>query len=109
MASALFSLLAYPRFNACSQACRAIAPLLFLLVFAAHAASAAPPQAVNFDAPAIVVAEPLDASVHNSPTTGGTFLRLKLTVSTMISPEYRGSVDEVVVSIDSPSRALRVI
>ncbi len=27
----------------------------------------------------------------------------------MISPEYRGSVDEVVVSIDSPSRALRVI
>lgn len=67
------------------------------------------PQAVSFDAPAIVVAEPLDQNVHSAPSTGGTFLRLRLTVSTMISPEYRGHVDEVVVSIDSPSLALRVI
>ncbi len=27
----------------------------------------------------------------------------------MISPDYRGNVDEVVVSIDSPSLALRVL
>ncbi len=79
------------------------------LSFASNVSSAGAPQAVAFDAPAIVVAEPLDASVHNSPSTGGTFLRLKITVSTMIHPEYRGNIDELVVSIDSPSLALRVI
>lgn len=77
--------------------------------YAGVALQASPPQAVTFDAPAIVVAEPLDPAIHSSPSTGGTFLRLKLTVSTMISPDYRGNVDEVVVSIDSPSRALRVL
>lgn len=85
----------------------ALAMLLSLATFGKS--SAASPPAVSFDAPAIVVAEPLDASVHNAPTTGGTFLRLKLTVSTMISPDYRGNVDEVVVSIDCPSLALRVL
>ncbi len=82
---------------------------LLLIVASIESTHAGAPQAVTFDAPAIVVAEPLDPSVHSSPSTGGSFLRLRLTVSTMISPEYRGNVDEVVVSVDSPSLALRVI
>ena len=110
MASLTFAQLAFRT----SRTARA-ATLTALLTLAAFSfasiksADAAPPQAVSFDAPAIVVAEPLDPSVHNAPTSGGTFLRLKLTVSTMIHPDYRGKVDEVVVSIDSPSRALRVV
>lgn len=82
---------------------------LLLIISASNTAKASQPQLVAFDAPAIVVAEPLDSNVHSSPSTGGTFLRLKLTVSTMISPDYRGNVEEVVVSVDSPSRSLRVI
>lgn len=83
--------------------------LSFSMLAVVDSAVAGSPQAVHFDAPAIVVAEPLDASVHNSPTSGGSFLRIKLTVSTLINPEYRGNLDEVVVSISSPSRALKVV
>ncbi len=70
---------------------------------------AGPPQAVSFDAPAIVVAEPLDASLTTGPTTGGQLMRLKMVVSTIVDASYRGGVDEFVVAIDSPSRAMRVL
>lgn len=67
------------------------------------------PPAVAFDAPAIVVAEPLDASVSTAPTTGGTLLRLKMPVSMLINPTFRGQIEEIVVEIESPSRSLRVL
>ena len=67
------------------------------------------PQAVSFDAPAIVVAEPLDANVSSAPTTGGTLLRIRMPVSTLIQPSFRGQIEEFVVEVDSPSRALRVL
>ena len=67
------------------------------------------PQAVSFDVPAIVVAEPLDPSVSNAPTTGGTLLRIRMPVSTLIHPNFRGQIEEFVVEVESPTRALRVI
>ncbi len=101
-----------------STLCRLLCHALyysFLVAFTAvlllshQAATAGSPTAVHFDAPAIVIAEPLESTVHDSPTSGGKFLRIKLVVSTFINPEYRGQVDEFVVSIESPSRALRVV
>lgn len=67
------------------------------------------PGAVTFDVPAIVVAEALDPAVATAPTTGGALLRVRMTVSTMISPSFQGQVDEFVVEVASPSQALRVI
>jgi hypothetical protein len=67
------------------------------------------PQAVSFDIPAIAVAEPLDPSIAPAPTTGGTLLRVRMTVSALVHPNFRGQVDEFVVEIESPTRALRVL
>jgi hypothetical protein len=80
----------------------------FLAVFSTNA-PARSPQAVSFDAPAIVVAEPLDPSVAPAPTTGGTLFRIRMTVSTLIDPKFRGPIDEFVVEVESPTRALRVL
>lgn len=85
-------------------------PLLALAtVLPAAAAQAKTPQAVSLDIPAIAVAEPLDPSIAPMPTTGGTLLRVRMTVSALVHPNFRGQVDEFVVEIESPSRALRVL
>ncbi len=64
---------------------------------------------VEFDAPAIVVAVPVNPAVVDAPTTGGELMRLHFPVSTYISTEFRGVVSEYVVEIESPEQTLRVI
>lgn len=73
----------------------------------AVAAEAAP--AVYFDAPAIVIAEPINPAVVELPTMGGELLRLRIPVSTFQDPEFRGQVFEYVVEIESPYQSLRVL
>lgn len=65
--------------------------------------------AVNFDAPAIVIAEPINPAVVELPTTGGDLVRLRIPISTLQAAEYRGQVHEYVVEIDSPRQSLRVL
>ncbi len=72
-------------------------------------ASAKEPSFVAFDAPAIVIAEPLDPAVATGPINGGSLLRLRIPVSTQIQATFRGQIHEFVVEIESPVRALRVI
>lgn len=64
---------------------------------------------VGFDAPGIVVAEPVNPSVVETPTTGGELMRLRIPVTTFISQEFRGNVSEYVVEIDSPTQSMRVL
>lgn len=70
---------------------------------------AAQPNAIAFDAPAIVIAEPINPAVVQQPTMGGDLVRLRIPVSTYQSPEFRGSIQEYVVEIDSPHQTLRVL
>lgn len=67
------------------------------------------PVAVTFDAPAIVIAEPINPAVVEQPTMGGDLVRLRIPVSTFQSPEFRGTVQEYVIEIDSPHQTLRVL
>jgi hypothetical protein len=67
------------------------------------------PVAVSFDAPAIVVAEPINPSVVELPTMGGELVRLRIPVSTFQAPEFRGQVAEYVVEIDSPYQSMRML
>ena len=69
----------------------------------------AEPGAIAFDAPAIVIAEPINPAVIQQPTMGGDLIRLRIPISTFQSPEFRGSVQEYVVEIDSPHQTLRVL
>lgn len=87
----------------------AVALLVVASALATGRAQAKGPQAVSLDIPAIAVAEPLDPAVAPAPTTGGTLLRVRMTVSALVHPSFRGQVDEFVVEIESPSRALRVL
>ena len=64
---------------------------------------------VAFDVPAIVVAEPVNPVVVSAPTTGGELMRLRIPVSSLIAPEYSGSVTELLVELSSPSQTLRVV
>lgn len=64
---------------------------------------------VGFDVPAIVVAQHVDASFVDAPTTGGKLIRLKIPVSTFLSTEFDGQVTEYVVEIESPHRSLRIL
>lgn len=64
---------------------------------------------VAFDVPAIVVAEPVNPSVVSAPTMGGDLYRLKISVSTYISPEFRGAVGEYSLELQSPTQSLRVL
>ena len=82
---------------------------LSIVILLAGRTDAKSPQAVSFDAPAIVVAEPLDPTASTAPTTGGTLLRIRMPVSTLVQPSFRGQIEEFVVEVDSPSRALRVL
>jgi hypothetical protein len=67
------------------------------------------PTVIGFDAPAIVVAVPVNPAVVEAPTMGGQLLRLRLPVSTYISPQFRGEVTEYVVEIESPTQSMRVV
>lgn len=64
---------------------------------------------VGFDAPAIAVAEPVNPAVVNTPLTGGKLVRVKIPVSTFLSPEFQGAVSEYVVEIESPQQSMRVV
>ncbi len=72
-------------------------------------ASADDAAVVGFDAPAIVVAEPVNPAVVNTPLTGGKLVRVKLPVSTFLSPEFQGTVSEYVVEIECPQQTMRVV
>ncbi len=67
------------------------------------------PGEVSFDAPAVVIAEPINPDVVEQPTMGGDLVRLRIPVSTFQSPEFRGAVQEYIIEIDSPSQTLRVL
>lgn len=67
------------------------------------------PAWVAFDAPAIVIAEPINPDVVDQPTMGGDLVRLRIPVSTFQSPEFRGAVQEYIIEIDSPYQTLRVL
>lgn len=82
---------------------------IFLSPLVCNSGVAESPQAVRFDVPAIVVAEPLEAAISNAPTTGGSLFRIRMPVSTLIHPNFSGQIDEFVVEIECPSRALRVL
>jgi hypothetical protein len=70
---------------------------------------AGPPAAVSFDAPAIVIAEPINPSVVELPTMGGELVRLRIPVSTIQASEFRGQVHEYIVEIDSPYQSMRML
>ncbi len=70
---------------------------------------AAEPAVVGFDVPAIVVAEPVNPAVVNAPITGGKLVRLRIPVSTFLSPEFSGTVSEYLVEIECPQQSMRVI
>lgn len=65
--------------------------------------------AVVFDVPAIVVAEPVNPLVVSAPTMGGDLMRLRIPVSSVIAPEYPGTVSELLVELSSPGQTLRVV
>lgn len=79
------------------------------LVGLAACAKAGELAVVGFDVPAVVVAEQMDPALVHAPTTGGKLVRLKIPVSTFLSAEFRGSVQEYVVEFESPHQSLRVI
>lgn len=81
------------------------------LIFASgwQAGTAAADEIVRFDVPAIAIAEPMDPSLAQQPTMGGNLLRLRIPVSTFISPNFQGTISEFIVEIISPQQSLRVI
>ena len=72
-------------------------------------ATASDLSVVGFDAPAMSVAEAVNPLVVNAPLTGGKLVRVKIPVSTFLSPEYLGAVAEYVVEIESPQQTMRVV
>lgn len=86
-----------------------LVPLCFIASLHSSLRAGEPTSSVGFDAPAIVVAVPVNPAVVEAPTMGGQLLRLRLPVSTYISPEFHGEVTEYVVEIDSPAQSLRII
>jgi len=85
-----------------------VTPLVLIVSLCSHT-SADEPTVIGFDAPAIVVAVPVNPAVVEAPTMGGQLMRLRLPVSTYISPEFRGEVTEYVVEIESPTQSMRLI
>ncbi len=65
--------------------------------------------AVGFDAPAISVAEQVNPAVVNTPLTGGKLIRVKIALSTFLSPEFQGTVSEYAVEIECPQQTMRVV
>ncbi len=88
-----------------SQTCT----LVVILATPLTRAAAGEPALVGFDAPATVVAEPVNPLVVESPTMGGELMRLRIPVSTFLSTEFRGTVREYVVEIESPYQSMRIV
>lgn len=83
--------------------------LAFWAVISACFASAAVAQPVVFDVPALVVAERVNPAVVSDPTSGGQLMRLRISLSTVIAPDFQGSISEYLVEISSPGQTLRVV
>ncbi len=95
-------------FNSIRLSCASMIWLAPTLLIPTHVCGGEP-AAVAFDAPAMVIAEPINPDVVEQPTLGGDLVRLRIPVSTFQSPEFRGSVQEYVVQIDSPRQTMRVL
>ncbi len=80
-----------------------------LLMAATTRLPASDAAVVAFDAPAIVIAEPINPSVVEQPTMGGDLVRLRIPVSTFQSPEFRGQVQDYIVEVESPYQRCRVL
>ena len=83
--------------------------LLHILLFSGVLLAAEKSPTVRFDTPAIAIAERIHPAMVAAPTTGGDLMRLKIPISTMISPEFRGTVSELVVEFVNPTQSMRVI
>ncbi len=85
--------------------------LLFVNTFAWMVVSMATAEdaVVGFDAPAMAVAVPVNPEVVNAPLTGGKLVRVKIPVSTFLSPSFQGAVNEYVVAIHCPQQTMRVL
>lgn len=83
--------------------------LTSLLMVANQATLASDANIVAFDAPAIVIAEPINPGVVEQPTMGGDIVRLRIPVSTFQHPEFRGQVQEYVFEVDSSYQTCRVL
>jgi hypothetical protein len=92
-----------------SRRVRAAICCLALLLLSWHSVGSAAAQPIVFDAPAIVVAEPINPEVVAEPTMGGELLRLRITLSTVIAPDFRGTIQEYLVEIHSPGQTLRIV
>ncbi len=66
-------------------------------------------ELVRLDVPAMVVAEPINPAVVESPTLGGKLFRLRIPVSTFIAPQFRGQVSEYCIEVTSPQQTMRVV
>lgn len=64
---------------------------------------------VGFDVPAVVVAEPVAPSLVEKPTGGGKLVRLRINVSTFLSSDFRGQVEEYVVELESRQQTARIV
>jgi len=85
--------------------------LLFLNTFAWMAVSMATAEdaVVGFDAPAMAVAVPVNPELVSAPLTGGKLVRVKIPVSTYLSPAFQGAVNEYVVELNCPQQTMRVV
>lgn len=64
---------------------------------------------VGFDVPAVVVAQPVDHRLVNSPTGGGRFVRVRIPVSVFKLPGFNGAVTEYDVQLESPHQSMRIV
>ena len=64
---------------------------------------------VTWDAPAIVIAEPVNPQVVSAPTISGNLFRLQFTVSALVSSGFRGKIVEYVVEVANPHQTMRVL
>ncbi len=66
-------------------------------------------EVVRLDVPAMVVAEPINPAVVESPTLGGKLFRIRIPVSTFIASQFRGQVSEYCIEVTSPQQTTRVV
>jgi hypothetical protein len=64
---------------------------------------------VQFDAPAIVIAEAVNPAVVSAPLNDGHLMRLRIPLSTLVSQDVAGGIEEYTVAIRSPQQSMRVI
>ncbi|MBX3423597.1 MAG: hypothetical protein KF752_18730 [Pirellulaceae bacterium] len=87
----------------------ALSTLCFGSLLGGSTLAAGQREAVVFDVPAVVIAQPVNPQVVSAPTMGGRLLRLKIPVSTFISPEFAGAVSEYCIELDSTGQTMRVV